>query len=280
MLWRRREIRVPVLTYHSHQIGGADYASNDLIAFRDDLRTIDRLGLRIVPAMWVAEWLCGTRSERTLRGAVALTFDDGSSFDFHDLDHPEGGPQRGVIGILRDFAREVGARVRPHVTSFVIASPEVRAELDARCLFGRGWMADDWWRAAQRSGLLAIHNHSWDHNHPAATRTCQREGHTGTFETIATEAECDAEIAAAARAIADRTGEWPVLFAYPYGTGSRYLVEDYFPRRAARHRSIAAFAGDGGYVTRASCRWTIPRFVCGAHWHEPSGLERILRGAA
>jgi hypothetical protein len=51
VLWRRREQRVPVLTYHAHQITGATYETNDLEAFRTDLRTIRRLGLRIVPAL-------------------------------------------------------------------------------------------------------------------------------------------------------------------------------------------------------------------------------------
>jgi hypothetical protein len=45
--------------YHSHQISGATYDSNDLEEFRAGLRTIRRLGLRIVPGTWFAEWLRG-----------------------------------------------------------------------------------------------------------------------------------------------------------------------------------------------------------------------------
>lgn len=281
MFWRRREQRVPVLTYHAHQITGATYETNDLEAFRTDLRTIRRLGFRIVPALWVAEWLTGSRSRRDLRRSVAITFDDGSDFDFHDLEHPGAGAQRSMLRSLREFCAEAGTEAARHasVTSFVIASPQVRAELDAACLVGRGWMSDDWWPVAQASGLVAIGNHSWDHNHPEASRTCQREQRKGAFDAIETEAECDAEVADAARYIAHRIGRWPVLFAYPGGTASHYLRECYLPEHGARHGTLAAFAADGGYVTRESSRWFVPRFVCGAHWRDPSGLEEILRGA-
>ena len=37
-----------VLTYHSGNIAGNDYATNDLVAFREDLRIIRRLGLCII----------------------------------------------------------------------------------------------------------------------------------------------------------------------------------------------------------------------------------------
>lgn len=280
MFWKRRELRVPVLTYHSHQITGATYETNDLEAFRVDLRTILRLGFRIVPATWVAEWLCGGRPDRDLRRSVAITFDDGSDFDFHDLDHPVAGPQRSMLSSLREFRQEMAGHLRhPHVTSFVIACPRTRAELDGECLVGRGWMSDDWWPLAHESGLVSIQNHSWDHNHPAASQTCQREQRKGSFDAIETEGECDAEVTAAARYISARTGSWPVLFAYPGGTASRYLREEYLPGRTERHGAVAAFAADGGYVSRDSSRWSVPRFVCGAHWREPSGLEHILVGA-
>lgn len=281
MFWRRREQRVPVLTYHSHQISGATYEANDLEAFRIDLQTIRRLGFRIVPATWVAEWLRGGRSDRDMRRSVVITFDDGSDFDFHDLDHPGAGPQRSMLNSLREFRQEVrGGRLRHlNVTSFVIACPRTRAELDAACLVGRGWMSDDWWPLAHKSGLVSIQNHSWDHNHPAASQTRQRDQRRGSFDAIETEEECDAEVAAAARYISARTGSWPILFAYPGGTASRYLREEYFPLFAERHGAVAAFAADGGYVTRDSSPWSVPRFVCGAHWREPSGLEHILLGA-
>lgn len=279
MFWRRRQTRVPVLTYHSHQISGADYAASDLEALRIDLRTIRRTGCRIVPAAWVAEWLIGTRRESDLRRAVAITCDDGSDFDFHDLEHPTYGPQRALINVLRDFREEAGPRLAVHATAFVIASPKVRAELDKENLAGRGWMSDDWWSVAHRSGLVSVQNHSWDHNHPVASRTCQREQRKGSFAWIETEAECDAEIADAARYIASRAGEWPTLFAYPGAEWSTYLRDHYLPHQFERHGTLAAFDANGGYVERGSSRWQIPRFVCGAHWSDAAGLERILREA-
>ena len=140
-------------------------------------------------------------------------------------------------------------------------------------------MSDGWWREATASGLVSIENHSWDHNHPAASWTCQRDQRKGPFDTIETEEEGAAEVEGAARYIGEQTGRWPVLFAYPGGTASAYLREQYFPERGERHRTLAAFAADGGFVTRASSRWFVPRFVCGAHWRDPAELERILRGA-
>jgi len=273
--------RIPVLTYHSHRIDGAGYAQNDHEALRRDLRTIDALGMRIVPLPWVVEWLLGSRSDASLERGVAITFDDGADFDFHDLEHPTCGLQRSFYNVLRDFRAEVGDRQPTlHATAFVIASPEVRAELDARCMVGRGWMSDGWWAEAERSGLLAIQNHSWDHNHPMASRVCQREQRKGSFAWIETEAECDAEIADAARYIAGRIAPaWPSLFAYPGGASSAYVRDVYFPRAADRHRTLAAFAGDGGYVRRGSSRWNVPRFVLGGDWTDEDQLRELLRDA-
>src|SRR5690606_31225585 len=91
-----------------------------------------------------------------------------------------------------DFAAETGSLV--HATSFVIVSPAARAELDRTCLVGRGWWDDDWWDDAQREGLLAIESHSWDHNHHTLPVTAQREQRKGTFRSIDTHADADAEI--------------------------------------------------------------------------------------
>jgi hypothetical protein len=160
-------MRVPVLAYHAVNIAGNEYATNDHVAFAADLRLIDDLGLRIVPLHWVVDQVIGA-ADRDLTGCVALTCDDGSAFDFHDLDHPTHGPQRSLFNCLQDFIAERGAQAQPdlHLTSFVIASPEARERMDQACLAGLGWMGEDWWREANESGLMAIENHSWDHNHP------------------------------------------------------------------------------------------------------------------
>lgn len=277
------ELRVPILTYHSYRVAGDTYETNDHEALRADLRTLHRHGLRVVPLRRVVEWLLGRCSDAAMARTIAITFDDGADFDFHDLDHPTWGRQRSFLNLLLDFRAEVGADAQPDLeaTTFVIASPVVRAELDAACMIGRGWMSDGWWAEADGSGLLSVQNHSWDHNHPNASRVCQREQRRGSFRFIETEPECDAEIAQAAQFIAEKIRPaWPDLFAYPGGDSSEFLRDVYFPSAGARHRTLAAFRGDGGYVVRDSPRWNLPRFVFGAHWSDAAQFEGILRGAA
>jgi hypothetical protein len=143
-------VRVPILTYHGVNIAGNDYLGNDHVAFAADLALIQRLGLRIVPVAWVVDNLQG-RTQRDLTDCVALTCDDGSDFDYHDLDHPQHGRQRSFYNTLLDFRGEHGRDAQPglHLTSFVIADPVARAEMDRSCLVGRDWMNAAWWRAAQ-----------------------------------------------------------------------------------------------------------------------------------
>jgi len=116
-----RAARVPVLTWHSMNVAGPGYAANEHAAFREDLETLHRLGLRVVPATDIARALVeGTLGQ--LQGCVGLTFDDGSDFDFHDLPHPRWGPQRGMSRILADFRARHGREAQPrlHATSFAI----------------------------------------------------------------------------------------------------------------------------------------------------------------
>ncbi|HKE47668.1 MAG TPA: polysaccharide deacetylase family protein, partial [Rhodanobacteraceae bacterium] len=263
--------------YHSNNVGGNEYDTNDHVALAADLRVIRRAGLRIVPLARVVDALLGTTAlpER----AVALSFDDGSYFDWYDMDHPTCGPQRGFAGILREFAAKTGAAA--HATSFVIVSPDARAILDRTCLAGRGWWGDDWWRDAEREGLIAIESHSWDHNHHTLPSTVQREQDKGTFRSIDTHADADAEIRAAndwldMHARAPRAG----LFAYPYGETNDYLVRDYLPRHVAEHRLRAAFGTKPEPVTRASARWNLPRYVCGHHWRSTDELARLVDDGA
>ncbi|HJT98147.1 MAG TPA: polysaccharide deacetylase family protein [Rhodanobacteraceae bacterium] len=268
-------MRVPVLAYHSNNVGGNDYADNDHVALAEDLRTIRGLGLRIVPLSLVVDALLGEAPEAAVERAVAISFDDGSWFDWHDLDHPAFGPQRAFAGVLRDFATETGARV--HATSFVIVSPDARATLDRTCLAGRGWWGDDWFDAAEHEGLIAIESHSWDHNHHTLPETAQHALQKGTFRTIDTYADADAEIRQAndwldAHVRAPRAG----LFAYPYGETNDYLVRDYLPNRIAEHRLLAAFGTEARPVEKTCNRWNLPRAICGHHWRSPAALSTLL----
>jgi len=143
-----------------------------------------------------------------------------------------------------------------------------------------GWMSDTWWAPAQRSGLMSIDNHSWDHNHPEANVVCQKEQIKGSFEVIDTYTECRSEVEQAAEYISRKIAPaWPELFAYPWGQSSAYIREVYFPRFQTQRRPIAAFVANGGYVTKQSPRWNLPRFVCGSQqvgWETPAGLLRLL----
>jgi hypothetical protein len=178
------QMRVPVLTYHSNNVVGNDYATNDHVALTEDLGRIHAGGFRIVPLSQVVDVRLGVADETSVENAVALCCDDGSWFDWHNLDHPTCGRQKSFANILRDFHAETGAPV--HLTSFVIVSPAARIVLDRTCLVGHGWWTDDWWRDAEREGLVAIESHSWDHNHATLPETAQRDGRRGTFRSIDT----------------------------------------------------------------------------------------------
>lgn len=274
--------RVPVLTYHSHRIAGSTYEANDHVALHQDLRTIHAHGFRIVPLLWVVEWVLGRRDGSTLQRSVAITFDDGPNFDYDDLTHPQYGFQRSFYNILRDFQAEFGVSAQPnlHASSFVIASPTARRQLDERHFGGRGWMTDRWWKEAEGSGLIDIYNHSWDHNHPDVTSVCEERQVKGSFDVIDTDAECRCEVLQAAQSIHQQIRpSWPIVFAYPWGQSGPYLREVCFPSFQDRHHALAAFGTSGGYVTRASPRWNLPRFVSSADWRNTDELVRILNGA-
>lgn len=263
-----------VLLYHSQNVGGSDYAANDHVAFRQDLRLIQELGLKVVPLNWLVGWLQG-ELQLDLQRCVCISFDDGVDADVHDLEFPGHGPQRSFLNIMRDFQDEHGFEAQPmlHATSFVIASPDARAAMDRHSLFGSNWMNDDWW-GQDHDGLLAIANHGWDHAHPDLEHLGERpDGH---FLGVDDPPKADRQILAAAEFIAARTGRRrPDLFAYPYGQVNEYLPGEYFPNNA-HHGTRAAFTTEPVPVTPASDRWRLGRYVCGRDWRSESDLEKIL----
>ena len=274
-------MNIPILTYHALNIDGNDYFGNDHVAFREDLRQLTTLGWRIVPVTTLVQLL--TRSDATWpEKCVAITFDDGTNFDFEDLPHPIAGLQRSMLNIMRDFvAANPGVQPTMHATSFVIASREARDTMDRTCILGHGWMSDSWWQSAVASGFFHIANHSWDHCHDSLPKIAQRDQLKGTFSGVDTLADADAQIKCAAESIA-RVAPNPgvEMFAFPYGHANPYLLEEYLPQQSrvgCGQFVHAAFSTEPLPVTRDTNRWWIPRYVCGHHWKSPDELAAILR---
>jgi peptidoglycan/xylan/chitin deacetylase (PgdA/CDA1 family) len=270
-------MRVPILTYQPMVIHGSEYATNHLCAFAQDLRGVTEAGFRIVPLQQAIQAYLEGRGDE-LRDAVAFCVEDGTNFDYEDLPHPTAGVQRSVLNALRDFAAEhPGKQPALHATSFVIASPAARAELDRTCMLGQGWWTDTWWKEALSSGLMHVANHSWDHHHETLPEAFSLGVRRGTFRTIDSRDRADHEIRKAAehlRQAAPNPGN--ELFAYPYGESNSYLVAEYLPRFAAELGIRAAFVDRPDFLEEDSPRWEIPRFMFGRDWSSPEGLQEIL----
>ena len=267
------------MCYHSHR-AGVDYASDDHHALAADLRTIHRLGHRIVPLDWVVESLLGDREP--LHNCVALTCDDGVCLDWRDVIHPTFGWRQSFANILKDFSTEVGdAQPTVEMTSFVIASPDARKELEVTSLGGHPWWSDDWWHEADASGWLRIENHSWDHVLPGITRVAQKDQAKGDFRLVESFDDCQAQVWQAGAFIEKRTGRRPRYFAFPYGQASPSLRQTYLPEHGAKYGLRAAFSIDHAFVTPESDRWFLPRFTHGAPDAATSHeFEAILKGGA
>ena len=141
-------MRVPVLTYHSNNVVGNDYANNDHVALAEDLEPASTL-----PAFASCRFRASsTRGSaramslcREMPSRSAATTARGSTGTTSTI--RPAAAQKSFANILRDFPAETGASA--HMTSFVIVSPAARAVLDRTCLIGRGWWTDDWWRDAE-----------------------------------------------------------------------------------------------------------------------------------
>ncbi len=271
-----RQTRIPVLTWHGYNLFGNTYDTNDLIAFGEDLHTIAACGFSVVPLIEVARWVRGERSDFAAP-VVALSCDDGTDFDALDIAHPVHGPQLSFASRLAQFrATSEGVNAQASMTSFVIASPSARLQIADGAMSGQRALNDRWWRAADKSGLLSIESHGWDHNHPSVSPVAQREQTTGDFFSINTFAECDTHLRAAANFIESKAGRRPQLFAYPWTQASDYMRSHYMPRYAEAEGTVAAFGGVSDYINRNSDRWYLPRFVFGPDWKSGAGLKQIL----
>lgn len=271
-----RADRFLILAWHSINVLENRYEKNDLLAFEADLRTLDRAGCTILPLGAALR----AQAAGTLPGrAVVLTADDGSVMDFEDFDHPTCGPQKGMYRIMGEFLAELpdGHRHDLHLTSFVIASPEARGELDRRDFMGLNVWDERWWRPAAESGRIGVESHTWDHNHPSLARTAQRDNRRGDFRFIDTEDECRAEVDRASDYIERVAGRRPRFLGYPYGQASDYLRREYLPRFGPGLGLEGALACEPEPVAPDSDRWYLPRFMFGRDWRRPGELEAVLR---
>jgi len=271
-----RAWRVPVLTYHGLHAPGWDYHDNDHVALETDLPLLKKLGYSVVPLSVLVQHVYDHPVAALQQGKfVGLSFDDGTDYDYIDFSHPEYGYLKSLHRVLIEQPGLGWDGGLPVSTSFVIASPLARHELDQTCIAGRDEWRDSWWEEAATKGVLEIANHSWDHTHPNLKQLVVDSSHTGKFTGILDFDSADAEIMQAERYIRGKTrGHSVPLFAYPYGDCNDFLVNEYFPARSDWFKG--AFTTGGEAMTAASDRWQIPRFVCGEHWKTPEDLLNIL----
>jgi hypothetical protein len=268
--------RIPILTYHALHAPGWDYDSNDHVALEIDLVEIRTLGFRVVPLLMIADAvIAGTVGELAREKLVGISLDDGTDHDFLDFSHPDYGHLKSMARVLREGGSALGfPSGAATATSFVIASPTAREQLDRTCIAGRGQWRDEWWLEAAQEGVLQIGNHSWDHLHPSLETVVAIHAERARFDTVGSHADAEREIGDAENFLRERLGALTTgLFAYPYGAVNDYLVNEYFPGQS---QIRAAFAGGGRYVDSSSERWTIPRFTCQEHWRSAAELRQLL----
>jgi peptidoglycan/xylan/chitin deacetylase (PgdA/CDA1 family) len=166
------------------------------------------------------------------------------------------------------------------LTSFAIVSPAAREILDAKCMIGKRWWNDGWWKEANDSNLMGIANHSWNHNHDALPTPAFADVRPGTFRTVDREEVAEFEIAQASAYLHRHApGPSAALFAYPYGEWNDYLLREYFPQHARRIGVDAAFSDQPEPWTASSDRWCLPRYIFRRDWKSPDDLRAILRQA-
>jgi hypothetical protein len=278
-------MRALVLAYHAQNCGGYDYASNDHIAFAQDLDAIRAAGLPLVSLDEIASRLAEGKADQLPDRCVGLSCDDGTSLDWQDYLHPEFGSQKSLANILRDHLKEYGNPGEALLTAFVIASGKARAVIDRECYGGAPLSDDSWWAPAAREGLVSIQNHSWDHLHEVIPASMLECGVAGDFYSIVDYRGADLQIRRARESI-DNTlleaGKQVTLFAYPYGHASSYLRDEYLPQCSHEHGMTGAYTTEQGFIEADTPVFALPRMVCGDAWNSAeqfSGLlQRLVHG--
>lgn len=262
-------MQVFVLTYHSTNVFGNTYQTNDLIAFENDLELFNKMDIEIISTHDLVRWVKGEKKLDTNKKYVALTFDDGCELDYCDWEHPTYGQQTSFYSSMKSFDEPI------HATSFVIASKEARTILVNTCTAGFEIWGDQWWQEAEESGFMSIQNHSWDHLHTTLSIVKQQYNVKGDFTKIVNLTDANAQIQEASDYINSKIeNKKTSLFAYPYGHYNDYLTNEYFPNE--QDEILAAFTCEARPVNRNTNLWKIPRYVCGLDWKTSVDLINIM----
>ena len=268
-----------ILTFHSHNIAGNDFATNDHVALDGTLAALRRLRVPVLRLLDAVRALRAGRFDALPARFACITFDDGSAYDWCDVAHPSYGPQRGMRSILRAHSRRLLGLVwlrRAHATSFVIASPEARREIAQAALGDAALMGDSWWRRAQSSGLMDIGTHGWNHVHPAVKELAATPDLVERFDRVATAPEAALQVDRALESIrAAAGGDSARIFAYPYGQVSEFIASEHLTRQTRIEGAVAVAPQP---MTATTDPWRIPRYVCGPDWSSAEGLEALLGG--
>lgn len=262
-------MQIFVLTYHSTNIFGNTYQSNDLIAFREDLALFKTIGVAIISSHDLIAWVNGLKNLDEAKTYVVLTFDDGCELDFIDWEHPTHGYQQSFYSSMKNYDENI------HATSFVIASKEVREILVDTCTAGFKIWGDQWWQDAEVTNLMSIENHSWDHLHSTLSSVQQKDNIKGDFTRVDNLTDANAQISNASNYINSQIeNKQTTLFAYPYGHFNDYLTQEYFPKEQSE--ILAAFTCGARPVDKNTDLWKIPRYVCGLDWKTSVDLKNIV----
>lgn len=268
-----------VLCYHSQNILGSDYHLNDHVALASDLQAIARRGLPVISLRRLVDYLEG-RWRMYPKQAVVLTCDDGTLLDWCDYQHPEHGFQRSFDGILREFIDQLPYRqsAREIMTSFVIASPEARRQIDQLCYGGTSLSTEDWWLEAAASKRWLIGNHSWDHMHAGLDCLEMQDGTPGEFYGVNTADGAHRQISRSSAYLQQRLPKSALanVFAYPYGHSNAFLAQKFLPDKTQKHGIRAAVTTEPGLTVRQTNRFLIPRYTCGLHWQSSQQFEAML----
>jgi peptidoglycan/xylan/chitin deacetylase (PgdA/CDA1 family) len=255
-----------ILAFHSHNIAGNTYETNDHVALDESLGLLAALGIPVLRLADVVRALRGGDFGRLPARFAAVTLDDGSDYDWRRIGHPLHGPQEPMGAIVR--------RRGCAATSFVIASPEARDQIAGTDKPYR--LSDDWWTEAQASGYFDIGCHGWNHVHPEVEEMRESPELVEAFGNVRTPGEAERQVGQAARFIRERAGHDAArLFAYPYGQVSDYLADEWLP---AQDEVLAAFTTVDRPLEADADLWRLPRYVCGWHWKSNDELRAIVSG--